>query len=147
MTGPSGALLADYVPVRVHPLEHVGNGKLDSSAGVGEILALRRWIANPARTIAVQVDDDAMHPILPIGSFAAFDRSTTDPASLHGRIVAACPEGKAMIRWLEVSGRHMILRANRIDREHPIIPLEIQSTHPSVILGAVVCSWSQFQEL
>ncbi len=144
--GSSGGLPPDCIPVRVYPRERIGDGKLDGAASVGQIIALRRWIANPSQTIAVQVDDDAMYPILPAGSMVAFDRSSTDPAQLHGRIVAACPDGTPMIRWLEVSGRHMILRANSIRREHPIIPLEVRSNGPSPILGAVVCSWSHFSD-
>jgi hypothetical protein len=142
--GLPGDLSADYVAVRVYPLERIGDGELDSSAGEGEILGLRHWIANPAQTFAVRVDDDAMHPILPAGSIVAIDRSLTDPIAVQGRIVAACPAGTPMIRWLEVSGRHIILRPNRAGGEHPIIPLEIDRARPSPILGAVVCSWSRF---
>src|SRR5262245_41542631 len=44
---------ADYVAVRVYPLERISGGELDGSASQGEILALRRWLANPSQTIAV----------------------------------------------------------------------------------------------
>ena len=30
-----------------------------------------------------------------------------------------------MIRWLEVSGRHMILRPNQQGREYPLVPVEL----------------------
>ena len=67
-------------------------------------------------TIATRLIDDAMHPILPAGSIVAVDRSITDPRKLHGQIVAARPDGVPMIRWLDLSGRHVILRPNQTDR-------------------------------
>ena len=50
-----------------------------------------------------------------------------------------------MIRWLEVSGRHMILRPNLQGREFPLVPLEIDEEGPSAIIGQVVWSWSRFR--
>ena len=69
---------------------------------------------NPTETIGTRLTDDAMHPILPAGSIVAVDRSVTDPLKLHGQIVAARPgDHVPMIRWLDVSGRHVILRPNQ----------------------------------
>ena len=66
-----------------------------------------------------------MHPILPAGSIVAVDRSVTDPLKLHGQIVAARPDnGVPMIRWLDVSGRHVILRPNQSGKDFPLIPVE-----------------------
>ena len=85
-----------------------------------------------------------MHPILPAGSIVAVDRSVTDPAKLHGQIVAACPEGVPMIRWLDVHGRHIILRPNHnVGRDYPLIPVEFDA-QAQVIIGQVVWSWSRF---
>jgi hypothetical protein len=142
----SGDLSADYAAVRVYPLERIGKAKLDSSDSEGQIMALRQWLANPSQTIAVRLLDDAMHPILPEGSIVAIDRSVTDSSRLHGQIVAARPEGTPMIRWLEVSGRHMIFRPNQSGREFPLVPLEINRGSPSPIIGQVVWSWSRFRE-
>ena len=58
-------------------------------------MAYRQWLPNPSETVGVRLDDDAMHPILPAGSIVAIDRSVTDPQQLQGRIVAACPDGRA----------------------------------------------------
>ena len=107
-------------------------------------MAYRQWLPNPSRTIGVRMADDAMHPILPAGSIVAVDRSSTDPLQLHGRIVAACPDEKPMIRWLEVSGRHMILRPNLQGREFPLVPVEIDDDRTACIVGQVVWSWSRF---
>ena len=109
-------------------------------------MAYRQWLPNPSNTIGVRMTDDAMHPILPAGSIVAIDRSMTNPIQLHGRIVAACPEGRPMIRWLEVSGRHVILRPNLQGREFPLVPVEIDDESPSCIIGQVVWSWSRFSD-
>jgi hypothetical protein len=90
--------------------------------------------------------DESMHPILPVGSIAAIDRSSTDPIRLHGRIVAACPDREPMIRWLEVSGRHVILRPNQTGKEFPLIPIEFDPNDSQLVVGQVVWSWSRFAQ-
>jgi SOS-response transcriptional repressor LexA len=107
-------------------------------------MAYRHWLPNPAQTIGARMSDDAMHPILPIGSVAAIDRTMTDPKQLHGRIVAACVDGVPIIRWLEISGRHMILRPNQQGRQYSLVPVDLEDPGSAVILGQVVWSWSRF---
>jgi hypothetical protein len=51
-----------------------------------------------------------------------------------------------MIRWIEVSGRHAILRPNHVGGESPMIPFEIPRKGPSPIIGPVVCSWNRFEK-
>ena len=87
-----------------------------------------------------------MQPILPSGSIVAIDRSVNEPSRLHGRIVAACPDGVPMIRWLDISGRHLILRPNQPSREFPLIPVELDELPPTMLLGQVVWSWSRFTQ-
>jgi SOS-response transcriptional repressor LexA len=111
----------------------------------GHILAYRQWIPHPRDTIAVRLEDDAMNPILPSGSVAAIDRAIRDPHALQGKLVAASPDGGApLIRWLEISGRHLILRPNQPTREHPIVPVELDEVPGNRIIGQVVWSWSRF---
>ena len=66
-----------------------------------------------------------MHPILPRGSVVAVDRAVTDPRPLQGKIVAACADGRPIIRWLEISGRHLILRPNQQTGDNPMIAIEL----------------------
>jgi hypothetical protein len=137
-------LASDFAAVSLYPLSEIGNDVLDPMQIEGYVMAYRHWLPNPADTIGVRMVDDAMHPILPTGSIAAIDRSLTDPIQLHGRIVAACPEERPMIRWLEVSGRHVILRPNQQSREFPLVPLDLDDPDSVLILGQVVWSWSRF---
>ena len=109
-------------------------------------MAYRQWLPNPAETVGVTLEDAAMHPILPVGSIVAIDRSITDPFQLQGRIVAAKPEGVPCVRWLDISGRHLILRPNQPSKDHTMIPVELDAHSEDLILGQVVWSWSRFSQ-
>jgi SOS-response transcriptional repressor LexA len=137
---------SDFTAVALYPLHEIGKAVLDSTMIEGYIMAYREWLPNPKQTIGVRLVDDSMHPILSIGSIVAIDRSLTDPAQLHGRIVAACPDGAPMIRWLEVSGRHVILRPNQQGRDYPLIPIDTGDPAAAFVIGQVVWSWSRFSE-
>jgi hypothetical protein len=141
-----GEAMSDFVAVGLIPLRELGRRALDNSQVDGYVLAYRQWLPHPADTVGVRVDDDAMHPILPAGSVAAIDRTVTDPHRLHGRLVAAAPEGEPIIRWLDLSGRHLILRPNQPSREHPLIPVVLDEPGNHSILGQVVWSWSRFTQ-
>jgi hypothetical protein len=135
--------------------EFVNVGVVDAQDLAGEATPLRAvdsipvfqgWLPRPSATVALRVEDDAMHPILPAGSVVAIDRSVREPGGLEGRIVAARVEGRAVIRWLELSGRHLILRPNRPGPGSPTVALEPSAlgSGPGPILGQVVWSWSRF---
>ena len=134
----------DFIGVNLYTLADLGKGKLGADTPHGKVLAYRQWLPHPHETIAVRLDDEAMAPIIPAGSVVAIDRSITDPRLLQGKMVAARPEGVPMIRWLEISGRHLILRPNQQTREFPLIPIELDDAAISPILGQVVWSWSRF---
>jgi hypothetical protein len=135
---------SEFVAVRLCPLSEIGNEPIDPSRLEGYVLAYRQWLPNPNETLATRLTDDAMHPILPAGSIVAVDRFVTDPRKLHGQIVAARPEGVPMIRWLEWSGRHVILRPNQTSRDFPLVPVDYSDADTKLIIGQVVWSWSRF---
>ena len=142
-----GEAASDFVAVSLLPMAALCDRSLVGGAAEGHILAYRQWIPHPKETIAVRLEDDAMHPILPNGSVAAVDRTLNDPERLQGRLVAACLDGEPMIRWLEISGRHLILRPNQPSRDFPIVPVEWDGdvrSRNSPILGQIVWSWSRF---
>jgi hypothetical protein len=136
--------VSDFVAVGLTSLEKLAERPGTISEVEGHILAYRQWIPHPRETIAVRLEDDAMHPILPAGSVAAIDCAVRDPQLLHGRLVAANPDGIPVIRWLELSGRHLILRPNQPNRDYPIIPVEWGQDNHQLIIGQVVWSWSRF---
>jgi hypothetical protein len=142
-----GDVASEFVAVSLYPLADIAGTVLNPARAEGHVLAYRHWLPNPSETIATRLSDDAMHPILPAGSIVAVDRSVTDPLRLHGQIVAARPGGVAMIRWLDVSGRHVILRPNQNNgREYPLIPIEYDRKGIPLVIGQVVWSWSRFAQ-
>jgi SOS-response transcriptional repressor LexA len=141
-----GEAASEFVAVGLFPLAEIAQPTLHPARIEGHVLAYRQWLPNPTATIATRLIDDAMYPILPSGSIVAVDRSVTNPLRLHGQIVAARPDGKAMIRWLDVSGRHVILRPNQNTREFPLIPVELDDRENDLIIGQVVWSWSRFSQ-
>jgi Peptidase S24-like len=135
---------SDFVAIGLYPLTAMAGRILDPARLEGHVLAYRQWLPHPSQTVGTRLTDDSMHPILPAGSIVAIDRSVTDPVKLHGQIVAACPDGMPMIRWLDVHGRHIILRPNHnVGRDYPLIPVELDE-QSNVVIGQVVWSWSRF---
>ena len=141
-----GDFQSEFVAVSLVPLSALTREAIDPGQVQGYIMAYRQWLPNPAATVGVRLTDDAMYPILPGGSVVAIDRSKRDIESLQGRMVAACPEGQPMIRWLDVSGRHVILRPNQPSKEHPLVPVEINGLSSDLVVGQVVWSWSRFSQ-
>jgi hypothetical protein len=142
---PTSALqVSGHLAIAIIPLSHLCGHRLDPVVPVGQVSVDRRWVPHVASTIATRLEDEAMTPILPERSIVAIDRSPADPLALSGRIVAACINGKAMIRWLEVSGHHIILRPNLPAREHPLVPIDLSVGARDWFLGSVVWSWSRF---
>jgi transcriptional regulator with XRE-family HTH domain len=135
---------SDFAAVSLYPIDEIGKRVLDPMKVEGYIMAYRQWLPNPSHTIGVRLVDDAMHPILPAGSIVAIDRSIADPIQLDGQIVAACPDGTPMVRWLEVSGRHVILRPNQQGRDFPLVPVDLEDHYHEFVIGQVVWSWSRF---
>ena len=141
-----GEFKSDFVAVSLVPIQALTSTDLEPSQLEGYIMAYRQWLPNPAETVGIRLTDDAMYPILPAGSIVAIDRSRKDIQTLQGRMVAVCPEGEPMIRWLDLSGRHMILRPNQPTREHPLIAVEMNGQSDDLIIGQVVWSWSRFSQ-
>jgi hypothetical protein len=139
-----GEFKSDFVAVSVVPIDELCRDYIDPSLVEGYIMAYCQWIPNPLATVGVRLTNDAMFPILPSGSVVAIDRSRRDIKALHGRMVAASPEGRPMIRWLELGGCHLILRPNQPSSDHRMLVIEINGHPPDLIIGEVVWSWSRF---
>lgn len=140
---PSEAI-SDYAAIRLVPIEDLAKNGVERVEG--HVLAYREWLPNVERTVAVRLVDDAMSPILPTGSIIAIDRTPTDLEDLHGRIAALRIEDRVVVRWVEVSARHLIARSNGSSRQYPPLALELDPATKSPIIGQVVWSWSKFAD-
>jgi hypothetical protein len=141
------SVASEFVAIGVYPLSELAGTMPGTTWADRHVLAYRQWLPNPNQTVGIQLTDDAMHPILPAGSIVAVDLTVTDPHQLHGKIVAARPNGVPMIRWLEVSGRHLILRPNnQASKDFSLIPVEFDDQTTEPVVGEVVWSWSRFSQ-
>jgi hypothetical protein len=139
---PTGEITSEYVDVGLYPITEIAHAVPDPARIEGYVLAYRQWLPNPMATIGTRVIDNAMHPVLPLGSIVAVDRTVTDPQKLDGRMVAACPDGVPMIRWLEIHGPHLLLRPNHSSKDFPSIPVVCDEPAIGSIVGQVVWSWN-----
>ncbi len=139
----NGEPKSDFVSVTLVPLAALDARGNETVTAEGHVLAYRAWLPHPKETVAVRLEDEAMFPILPAGSVVAVDRSITDPTRLQGKMVAASLDGSTVIRWLDLSGRHLIFRPNTPSREHPMVPFELDNAS-NPIVGQIVWSWSCF---
>ena len=136
--------VSSYVSMDVLALDQVGQDDSGLRPSLGQVLADCSWIPHPEHTVAARIEDDAMSPILVAGSVVAVDLSVREPSLLVGRMAVVRVQGRAIVRWLEESGRHVILRANTARAEFPLIPLELRGEGHDEVLGQVVWSMSRF---
>ncbi len=135
---------SQFVKIAMVPLESLADGRSPETSTDEFVFAFRQWLPRPRETLAARLPDEAMHPILPAGSIVAIDRTAREPQALQGRIVVAKAEGRVVVRWLELSGRHLILRPNQPGPEHSTVALEYDPGDGSPVIGHVVWSWSRF---
>jgi hypothetical protein len=139
-----GDRASEFLAIPLYSLADLA-GPVLSSAGIkGYVFGYRQWLPHPSETIGTVLTDTAMHPILPEDSIVAVDRAVTDPLQLDGRLVAACPAGMPMIRWLDVLSQHIILRSAHGGSDHHLIPIDLKEAGRRIILGQVIWSWSRF---
>ncbi len=136
--------MTDYIALKLVAPANLAKREITSDMVEGHVLAYRHWLPNPDDTLGVRLPDESMEPILPQGSIVAVDRSVRDPRKLQGRIVAAIHDHKAMIRWLEISGQHLLFRPNKPSAAHSIIPVSYGEESTTPVVGHVVWSWSRF---
>ncbi len=66
------------------------------------------------------VQGEAMSPIVADGAVVAYDEKAESLEALDGHLVVARVEGALLVRWLQVSGKYAILRAQNTDADHGI---------------------------
>lgn len=135
---------SDFVRLPLVPVRSLLDHTQAISTNGDHVLAYRRWLTRPAETVAVRLSDDSMSPILPEGSIVAVDRSQREASLLNGKLVAARVDEDVVVRWLEVSGRHVILRPNQPGPRYTTVALEHTTDAEGPVLGQVVWSWSRF---
>jgi hypothetical protein len=130
-----------FVRLPLIEMSELQNYQLTKFAQRDTFLSFREWVPNPDHSVCVRVENEAMKPHLPESSVAVVDLSQNKPETLHSRMVVALDSrNDPVIRWLEHSGEHLILRAEV--RNYPTIPYTIPESQGR-ILGSIVAVSSQ----
>lgn len=130
-----------FVRLPLVEMSELMNYRLTKFAQRDSFLSFREWVPNPDHSVCVRVENEAMKPHLPESSVAVVDLSQNKPEMLHSRMVVALDSrNEPVIRWLEHSGEHLILRAEV--RNYPTIPYSISESQGR-ILGSVIAVSAQ----
>lgn len=97
----------------------VANGQSRPTSGPSHVPARRELLGTTPESVrCLRVEGDAMAPVLADGAHVAYADSAEPLASLHGSLVVAWRDGRPIVRWLDLAGRYVVLRA-----ENPAVPL------------------------
>jgi transcriptional regulator with XRE-family HTH domain len=91
-----------------HSLVRAGSSRADAGHPVD---AQRAWLDAERQGRCVQVEGDAMVPIVADGARVAFSGDEETPEELDGALVVAWIEDTPLVRWFRLSGAYGLLRA------------------------------------
>lgn len=89
------------------------------------VVAHRDWVGRNEEFRCLMVEGSAMAPIVADGAFVAYSDRAEPLQSLDDQMVVARVEGRMIVRWLQLSGRYAILRAENPETERPTILVEL----------------------
>ncbi len=109
----------------------------------GFVAARREWLDGEAAIRTVIVGDSAMEPLLPLGSFVAYDDAVPDLDELDGALVVAWLDEGVVVRWLQFAGRFAVLRAEDPGFETTVQPIDREGLdEPRTLLRRALWSCS-----
>lgn len=125
-----GALDGRTLTVQVQPIE--GSGPDADPAGPECVQLHRQWLGDLRDFLCVRHAGDAMEPMLGDGAFVGAAAGPEPPESLDGALVLAQVEGRWLVRWLQLTGRFALLRAEDAAADEGIIPIDLNGSpgHP-----------------
>jgi hypothetical protein len=77
--------------------------------------ARSEWLAARREGRCIDVNGDAMAPVVADGASVAYSTDEESPEQLHNKLVVAWIEGQALVRWFQHCGRYALLRAENPD--------------------------------
>lgn len=75
------------------------------------VAARRQWLDAERDCRCIRVDGDDMSPLVGDGACVAISDVDESPEQLDGKLVVAWADGRPVVRWLALTGRYAILRA------------------------------------
>jgi hypothetical protein len=115
--GPATDSVRELLRTALERLER-GNPEDGSSRPSGGEYSTALMIESP-RTLVMS--GDSMHPVISDGARIVYNSEIEPLPKLAGHLVVAWIEGQPTARWLELSGRYAILRAEDSDNHPPVL--------------------------
>jgi hypothetical protein len=96
--------------------------------------AKREWTEAQHENRCVQVQGNAMAPIVVQGACVAFSKTEEDPAQLDGKMVVVWLDGQPTVRWFRHCGRYALLRAENPETvpQQQLIDLDHAGNRPRI---------------
>lgn len=85
----------------------------------------RDWIDGWPDCRCIRIAGEAMEPILSDGAFVTCAAIAEEPDQLDGQLVAVRHDGRFIVRWLQVAGRFVLLRAENESEDGSILPIDL----------------------
>jgi hypothetical protein len=95
-------------------------------------VARAEWLEARRENRCLQVDDDAMAPVIAQGASVAYSRDPEDAATLDGKIVVAWIDQTPLIRWYQDCGRYALLRAQNPEAAPPQTLVDLEDDRDAV---------------
>ena len=111
-----------------HILISVEEGAQLSTEPNGEphyIAARREWLEAEYECRCLRVSDDAMHPLVANGAYVAYSNIEEPVETLDNALSVVWIDGKPIVRWIQIQGRYVILRAQNLETKPITILLEL----------------------
>lgn len=113
----------DQVVVRIEDPDRDINFEADEHSQFETMPLKREWLNGAKHFRCIRVRDEAMAPILTDGAVVGIAERPESPEALGGSLVAARVEGRMVIRWLQVAGSMVLLRAEDSSFEPDVVPI------------------------
>jgi SOS-response transcriptional repressor LexA len=128
----------DFISLPLIGMDEVPGYESTPMAQRDQFLVYSKWVPCPTNSVCLRVNSHAMSTLIPNQSVVVVDLNQTNPLTLNGKVVVGLDQkNQAIIRRLEHSGDHVILRAERSGREFPMITYTLKESQ-SRIIGEVV---------
>jgi DNA-binding transcriptional regulator YiaG len=119
---------SDFVLISV---EDEGRIALSRVSGPRYIAARREWLSAERECRCVQVEGEAMSPIISAGAYVAFAETEEPAASLDGKLVVVWIDGRPMVRWFQYSGQFALLKTENDAAEMATTLIELDAIRAS----------------
>lgn len=109
----------DQVLVHIEDQEPAAEGAPSSTH-----LMKREWLSGSKRFQCLRIQGDSMMPLLADGAVVGIAERPEPAEVLNGSLVAAKVEDQFLVRWLQIAGPVVLLRAEAPEIEPQIVPID-----------------------